>query len=354
MDGRTASESVPSDGARMPGELRKDATTGNWVLVRGRDGRAWENESGHGPCPFCPGNERYTPPEIGAYRPAGSSANSPDWQVRVIPERDPYFAIERELIREGVGMFDRVSTRGASEIVVEDRRHDATLGDTEEAQLARVLWMYRDRIQDLKRDLKIRDVVVTRRYGKTGARIRHPYSRILATPIVFDEIRTELAHAREYFAYKRRCVYCDTIREEVAGGERVVAVTPHFVAFVPYAARVSFELRVLPRRHSCLYEEISESEVADLARLLRGLGGVLVQGLGDPSFELVLHTAPNLQLKIVQGEWDTVARDFHWHLELTPHPEGRTSVGGIAVNAMLPEEAARVLRESGALALQAV
>ena len=63
--------------------------------------------------------------------------------------------------------------------------------------------------------------------------------------------------------YKRRCVYCDTIREEVAGGERVVAVTPHFVAFVPYAARVSFELRVLPRRHSCLYEEISESEVAE-------------------------------------------------------------------------------------------
>ena len=94
--------------------------------------------------------------------------------------------------------------------------------------------------------------------------------------------------------------------------------------------------------------------MGDLARLLRGLGGVLVHGLGDPPFELVLHTAPNLQLKIVQGEWDTVARDFHWHLELTPYPEGRTSVGGIAVNAMLPEEAARVLRESGALALQAV
>jgi UDPglucose--hexose-1-phosphate uridylyltransferase len=335
----------------MPGELRKDATTGNWVLVRRRDGRAWANEPEDGPCPFCPGNERLTPPEIAAYRPLGSPANSADWQVRVIPERDPYFAIERELIREGVGMFDRVSPRGASEIVVEDRRHEATLVDADEGQLARVLWMYRDRIQDLKRDPKIRDVVVTRREGKAGARIRHPYSRILATPIVFDEIRNELTHAREYFAYKHRCVYCDTIREEMAGGERVVATTPHFVAFVPYAARLSYELRVLPRRHSCLYEEISESEVADLAGLLRGLGNVLAKGLAEASHELVLHTAPNLQLKIVQGEWDTVARDFHWHLELVPHPERRTLVGGIAVNDVLPEEAARLLREAAAPAL---
>jgi UDPglucose--hexose-1-phosphate uridylyltransferase len=331
----------------MPGELRKDPTTGQWVLVR--HGEEPQGDADPGACAFCPGNEGLTPPEIAAYRPVGSLPDTPGWQVRVIPERDPYFAIEKELVREGVGMFDRVSTRGASEIVVEDPAHDLTLGEASETQLARILWMYRDRIQDLKRDPKIRCVIVTRRYGKEGARIRHPYSRILATPIVFDEIRTELAHAREYFAYKRRCVHCDTIREETAGGERIVVLTAHFVVFVPYAARASFELRILPRRHACVYEEISAEEVADLARLLRGLGSTIVRGLHDPPHELVLHTAPNLQTKIVQGEWETVARDFHWHMELTPHPERRASFGGIAINDVLPEEAARRLREAGAL-----
>jgi len=336
----------------MQGELRKDPTTGRWVLVHRPRGESPVQMDPAGVCAFCPGNESMTPREIVAYRPSGSRPNDTGWQVRVFPEGDPYFRIEEELVREGVGMFDLVSTRGASEIVVEAPSHEVTLATMDEAQVIRVLWMYRDRIQDLKRDSKIRSIVVTRRHGKPGARIRHPYSRILATPIVFDDIRTELTQAREYYTYKRRCVYCDTVREEMATGARVVQITPHFVAFVPYAARAPYELRVLPRRHACAYEDITPDQVPDLARLLRGLFQVLAKALGDPSYELVLHSAPNLQVKVLQGEWDTVARDYHWHLEITPFPEHRSIVGGIAVSETPPEEAAQVLREEGASAHQ--
>jgi UDPglucose--hexose-1-phosphate uridylyltransferase len=269
--------------------------------------------------------------------------------VRVIPERDPYFVIEEDMVREGIGMFDRISTRGASEIVVESPDHSMTLESADEAQVERVLWMYRDRVKDLKRDLQIRNVVVTRRHGKPGSRIQHPYSRVLAAPIVFDDLRTELTQAREYFAYKRRCVFCDTIREEAATGDRLIQLTSHFAAFVPYAARVPFELRVLPRRHASAFEEIAPAEVADLARLLKGLCGLLVKGIGDPSYRITLHTAPNLAVKIVQGEWDTIERDYHWHLEILVYPERAMWVAGIAVTDMLPEEAARILREAGSL-----
>jgi UDPglucose--hexose-1-phosphate uridylyltransferase len=331
----------------MRGELRKDPATGKWVLVRpwARD----RGESDPAACPFCPGNEHLTPPEIAAYRPPPGGANGAGWEVRVIPERDPYFVIEEDLVREGIGMFDRISTRGASEIVIESPNHEMTLESADESQIERVLWMYRDRVRDLKRDLKIRNVVVTRRHGKPGSRIRHPYSRILAAPIVFDDLRTELTQAREYYAYKRRCVFCDTIREEVGTEDRLIRLTSHFAAFVPYAARVPFELRVLPRRHACAFEEIVPEEVADLARMLKGLCGLLVKGTGDPSYEVVLHTSPNLAIKIVQGEWDTIERDYHWHLEILVNPERATAVSGIAVTDMLPEEAARVLREAGSI-----
>jgi UDPglucose--hexose-1-phosphate uridylyltransferase len=331
----------------MRGELRKDPATGKWVLVRphGRDQR----DSDPGRCPFCPGNESLTPPEIASYRPPAGASNGSGWEVRVFPERDPYFVIEEDLVREGIGMFDRISTRGASEIVVESPDHEMTLDSADEVQVERVLWMYRDRVKDLKRDLKIRNVVVTRRHGKPGSRIRHPYSRILAAPIVFDDLRNELTQAREYYAYKRRCVFCDTIREEIASGDRLIQVTPHFAAFVPYAARVPFEVRVLPRRHASAFEEIASEEVADLARMLKGLAGLLIKGIGDPSYELTLHTSPNLAVKIVQGEWDTVERDYHWHLEILVHPERASAVAGIAVTDMLPEEAARILREAGSL-----
>jgi UDPglucose--hexose-1-phosphate uridylyltransferase len=329
----------------MKGELRKDPATGKWVLVRRRGVRSGDGSADL--CPFCPGNERLTPPEIAAYRPGGSPANGPGWQVRVVPEGDPYFSIEEELVREGVGMYDRISPRGASEIVVEDPRHDVTLATMDEDQLVRTLWMYRDRIQDLKRDSKIRSVIVTRLHAKPGARIRHPYSRILATPIIFDDIRAELTQAREYYGYKRRCVWCDTVREELASGERVVRATREFVAFVPYAARVPGELRVVPRQHRCAYEDLTADQAADLARILRELGGVVAKALGDPPYELALHTAPNLQVKVLQGEWDTVARDYHWHLELAPGQERKAGLAGIAVNETIPEEAAALLREGG-------
>ena len=330
----------------MPGELRKDPATGKWVLVRPRAARGGETH--RDVCPFCPGNEHLTPTEIAAYRPPTGEGRS-DWEVRVIPERDPYFFIEEDLVREGIGMFDRISARGASEIVVESPHHDMTLQDADEVQLERILWMYRDRVKDLKRDLKIRNVVVTRRYGKPGSVIQHPYSRILGAPIVFDDLRTELTQAREYYAYKRRCVFCDMIREETVSGDRLLQATSHFAAFVPYAARVPFELRVLPRRHESAFEAITPDEVADLARLLKQLTGLLVKAIGDPSYRLTLHTAPNLSVKIVQGEWDTIERDYHWHLEILVYPERAMWVAGIAVTDMLPEEAARILREAGSL-----
>jgi UDPglucose--hexose-1-phosphate uridylyltransferase len=112
---------------------------------------------------------------------------------------------------------------------------------------------------------------------------------------------------------------------------------------------VPFELRVLPRRHASAFEEIAPDEVADLARLLKSLCGLLVKGVGDPSFRITLHTAPNLAVKIVQGEWDTIERDYHWHLEILVYPERAMWVAGIAVTDMLPEEAARILREAGSL-----
>jgi hypothetical protein len=32
-----------------------------------------------------------------------------------------------------------------------------------------------------------------------------------------------------------RCVFCNTIREEIVTGDRLIHVTPHFAAFAPYA-----------------------------------------------------------------------------------------------------------------------
>jgi UDPglucose--hexose-1-phosphate uridylyltransferase len=323
-------------------DLRKDPTRGQWVLVR---------PSGAAPgaqpaCPFCPGNERLTPQEIACYRNDGNPANGPGWSVRVIPEADPYFRIELPLDREGVGLYDKITPRGASELIVESPQHDETPGTMAAGQWEQVLWMYGERIRDLKRDLAIRDILVTRRHRIPGARITHPYSRVTAIPIIFDEVRRKLDEARQYYQYKHRCIYCDIVRQELGDAERVVHETERFVALVPYAARAAFEVWVVPRQHAAAYEDaLSGDMVSDLARLVGGCFRTIARVLDDPSVEMTLYSAPNRAAKVLAGEWATLADDYHWHIGVIPSPERLKRVGGIYINQTSPEAAARLLRE---------
>ncbi len=299
-----------------------------------------------GDCPFCPGAEAATP-EIAAYRKEGSAPNTPGWTVRVVPEQDPYFRIEWELVREGVGMFDMITPRGASEVIIESPRHEDSLATMDPEQIEAVLWMYRDRLLDLKRDGQIRDILVSRRHRKPGVEPHHPYSRVTAIPVVSAETRRELREAREYYQYKRRCLYCDMLRQEGAAEERIARLTPSFVALVPYAARGPLETWILPRRHACSFEESLTSETApDLARLISDYFRILARRFGDPGYELMLHTAPNLRSRILQGDWATIRDDYHWHVEIVGQPERANRVGGILITETPPEQAAAELRDA--------
>ena len=323
-------------------ELRKDPTRGQWVLIRPK---GQSSDNGH--CPYCPGAEQLSGAEIAAYRKDGSEPNGPGWTVRVVPEADAYFRVEWEVVREGVGMFDMITPRGASELIIESPRHDDTLATMTPEQLESVLWMYHDRLVDLKKDGQIRDILVSRRHKKPGVGPHHPYSRVTAIPIVFDETRRELREAREYYQYKRRCLYCDMLRQEVAEPARVVRLTPFFAVVVPYAARVPLETWIVPRHHACSFEEALTADSARvLAELLCGYFLALSESFGDPGYEMSLHTAPNLKSRILQGDWATIRDDYHWHLEIAPQPEEGNRVGGIHVNETPPEDAAAALRSA--------
>ena len=323
-------------------ELRKDPTRGNWVLIRPKAGTPDVSD-----CPYCPGNEGATAPEIAAYRKDESSPNSSGWSIRVVPEPDPYFRVERELAREGVGIYDMITPRGASELILESPRHEDTLASLSLDRVESLLWMFRDRLLDLKRDSQIRDILISRRHKKPGVPQHHPYSRVTAIPIVFDETRRELREAREYYQYKRRCLYCDLVRQEIAAGERIVQLTPAFVVLVPYAARSPMEMWIIPRRHACAFEEALTADTApQLAGLISCAIRALSERLGDPGYELQLHNAPNLKSRILQGEWSTIRDDYHWHIEIVVEPERANRVGGVFVNEKSPEESAADLRSA--------
>ncbi len=330
----------------MP-ELRKDAVTGRWVIIatdRAKRPNDFIREKvqirGSGFCPFCPGNESKTPPEILAYRPDGSARNAPGWTLRVVPNKFPALGIEGTLNRQGDGMYDKMNGIGAHEVIIETPRHDLTLATLPPHQVEDVLWSYRDRIIDLKKDRRFKYILIFKNHGDAaGASLEHPHSQLIALPVIPKWVQEELGGAREHYDFKERCIFCDIIRQEQESKVRLISENDGFVAVAPFAARFPFEIWILPKTHQCAFEESQKREFELLAPMLKDLLSRLDRALDFPAYNYIVHTSPI-------GE---EAQDYyHWHIEIIPKltkMAGFEWGTGFYINPTPPEESAKFLRD---------
>src|SRR5919106_1689290 len=332
----------------MP-ELRRDPITGRWVIIateRGRRpsdfGAPPERRRG-GFCPFCPGNEERTPPEVYAVGEPGRRANAPGWTLRVVPNKFPALRVEGDLDRAGDGVYDRMNGIGAHEVVIDTPDHAATLATLAPARVLDVLRAFQARINDLRNDVRLRYVLVFKNHGEAaGATIEHSHSQLIALPVVPKEVVEELEGMRAYYAYKERCLLCDIVRQETGEGARVVVEDAFTVVMEPFAPRFPFETWIVPKRHEAAYEGTTREGLDSLARLLSETLRRIDKVLATPPYNFVLHTFP------LRGSAVDPA-SYHWHFEVIPK---LTKVGGFEwgsdffINPTPPEEAATFLREA--------
>ena len=328
-------------------DLRKDPVTGRWVIIsteRQKRPNDFQIETvtikPDELCPFCEGQEDKTPPEILAYR-NGTPGNTRGWDVRVVPNKFPALRVEGELNREGEGLFDRMNGIGAHEVIIETPHHAKTLSTMSEPEIEKVFWSWRDRVLDLKRDIRLRHIIIFKNHGAAaGASLEHSHSQLIALPIVPREMREELNGAKHHHQMKERCVFCDLIRQETRDGLRVIAESADFVAIAPYAPRFPFETWILPKRHRSRFEEAGQGEFGGLARMLKDMLARMNATLLSPPYNLIVHSAP-LQ--------EDAAEFYHWHVEVMPkltRVAGFEWGTGFYINPTGPEEAAEVLRKA--------
>jgi UDPglucose--hexose-1-phosphate uridylyltransferase len=332
----------------MP-ELRKDPVVGRWVIISTDRSRRPTNftpvrvEKTTSFCPFCPGQEDKTPPEVYACRQNGGGPNSTGWKVRVVPNKFPALQIEGALDRRGEGLYDKMNGVGAHEVVIEGPAHDLDLADLPVEHLVEVLKAYRERMMDLHRDRRFRYVLIFKNHGAgAGATLEHTHTQLIATPIIPKILMEELEGARRYHELKERCVFCDVIQQDTAdhNGRRVVVMNDRFLTIEPFAPRFPFETWILPRRHDSSFQVVQDDdEFKDLARILKDTLGRLNRALDRPPYNFVIHTAP-----VTEGELEY----FHWHLEIMPvltRVAGFEIGSGFYINPTPPEDAAQYLRE---------
>jgi UDPglucose--hexose-1-phosphate uridylyltransferase len=281
-----------------------------------------------------------TPPELAAYRDGGGPADSPGWQVRVVPNRFAALSPEGEVAIREPYWFTNVTGVGVHEVVIESPVHNASPATLDAEQVTRVLVAAGERFNCLQQDRRLNYIALFRNSGfAAGSSLTHPHTQIIATPITPTNIRFEIEEARRHYDDRMHCVYCETIEKEREAGVRVMLETDEFLVFEPFASRWPFETWIVPKQHSSVLIPGGPDQVRPLAVALRAALSALYRALGDPAYNLVLHEAP---LR------DSCEDYWHWHIEILPRLS--TAAGfelgtGIWINSVLPEDAAAYLRD---------
>ena len=328
-----------------PGELREDPLNGRLAAIAaGRAARPEAFLGDVGPprgtlgCPFCPGNEHMTPPEVWADRDPCSTADGPGWQVRVVPNKFPAFAGSPGGVDPDGGLYRSAPSAGAHEVVIHSTDHYASLADLSDKDVARVLGAYRQRLLAY-RGGPFRSTVVIVNHGRTaGASLEHPHSQVIATVARPELVQAELDRLGASASPGAACAACAVVERERAGA-RAVEERDGLLTICPWASAAPYEALLLPVSHQPRFELGDESgdlaTAGALGRLLRRFTAVV--GSSAP-YNLVLHSAP------------AGVDDFHWHLHLIPRLTtygGFELATGIIINVVDPDRAAAALRESG-------
>lgn len=291
-------------------QLRHDPLSGRDVIVAaGRAARPTtfatdtDESASVGECPFCPGNEAKTPPEVA--RVGGGAPDGPGWQVRAFPNLYPIVE--------------------AHEVVVlaPDHRSFAELDDTAATSVLRVL---RGRVRTHLDAGHVYGVAIVNHLEAAGASIAHPHAQVFALDVVPRAVEQAVARAR--------AANDDLVRADVTDGH-LVARGDGVTVWCPRASAVPYQLRIAHDDAGARFDLADDTTLDAIAVALRDALRRLCDALGDAPYNLVVHTAPR------------DSEQFHWYVEVTPRLTvlaGFEQATGIFVNTVPPDRAAEVLR----------
>eukprot|EP00051_Salpingoeca_urceolata_P014309 m.181745 g.181745 ORF g.181745 m.181745 type:complete len:449 (+) comp18045_c0_seq8:1816-3162(+) len=352
-------EQVSSSGA----VFRQNSLTGSWVVFAGRrrdrprqlDAKVartpMEDHPQHDPnCPFCPGNEKYTPPDLKTI-----TDHQGAWTCRVFNNKFPVVS----QIAKGQDMNPHARRKfrfnfslqalGHHEVVVHSRRHNSLLSDC-----ATDTWMlvdaWRDRGRELVKDASVRQVLYFKNHGAgAGASLVHPHAQVVGLPVVPDYVGSQLSFNRKFFQAFGEDAFSMTVDTEQnrQGPSRIVVENDLFMAFVPFAASSPFNVCILPKQPGARFEAIDDLTLKLFADVLQNVLRRIDVTLLQPDYNLVLRSSP--------VSWRGPQRAFHigsffrWYAEVVPRLGAGAMAGfefgsGMSSNASLPEDDAAALR----------
>jgi UDPglucose--hexose-1-phosphate uridylyltransferase len=291
-------------------------------------------------CPLCPTRPGGFPTEI----------PSPDFDIVVFENKFP--SLQPKPPHPSVvstPLSPVAEAQGACEVVVYSAEHQGTLAGMPLERIRNLIAVWQDRYTELGSREAIKSVLIFENKGEAvGVTLHHPHGQIYAFPFIPPKLEKELAASQRYYGAHRQCLFCDTIAEEQRDGRRIILENERFVAFIPFFARLPYEVYLAPKRHLASLADFTAADRGDLAVILKGLL-LKYDALFNMAFPyiMVIHQAPT-----DGGSYP----DYHFHFEFYPplraatklkYLAGCESGAGNYINDTLAEEKAAELRQAG-------
>lgn len=289
-------------------------------------------------CPLCPTDPGGFETEI----------PRPDFEVAVFENRYPSLHLAPpEPDVEGTGLSPVVLAGGVCEVVVYTPEHEGSLATLSPERVVQLIYVWQDRYREISRREGIRYILIFENRGpEVGVTLSHPHGQIYAFPFIPPVPALELASAREYRQKTGSCLFCDLLAEEIADGRRIILESTGWVAFIPFAARYSYEVHLYSRRCLASLTELHPAEVEQLAKMLQELVACYDRLFEAPfPYLMILHQEP-----VRSGSDDERG---HLHFEFYSPIRERNKLkflagceqgAGTFINDAAPEEKAAQLR----------
>ena len=315
-------------------ELRKDYIFDRWVIISEKRAKRpqqfsqaklkYTNKKVEKSCAFCVGNENLTAKET--FR----IGNNKIWCIRAF--RNLFPAVEPKnftKIKTKNGIITFTNAYGYHEIIVDSNSHSKQLHDLPASHIKDLLTVFIQRIKELSKDKKIKYVTIFKNHMKeAGTSIIHSHCQLLA----YNQFPTKMNHEIGSFNKFKSCQFCKVIKLE-SRSKRLRFKNRTFMAFAPFASQYPYEIEIMPLKHKSNILELNESELIDLADLIKK--AIYKLSKIKAPYNLYLHNFPK-------------SKKSHFHVKIAPRMNingGFELETGTIINTVFPEKAAKFYRK---------
>jgi UDPglucose--hexose-1-phosphate uridylyltransferase len=309
--------------------LRWNPLLGEWVIItRRRADRPFQEPEGE--CPFCHENQE----------------TKGEWDVLTVNNKYPALDSTVGAIPLDEKIVMEAPAHGHCKIIILSPNHGDKIEFMGNNQLEKVLQEYLRIFKELDGEIGIEYIMEFENRGKSiGVSLDHPHAQVYALPFIPPRIKQELLQFKNTWEIDEECLACQIIENELKSLEnRVIHETENFVTFVPFFARLPYEVHIYPRDHVPSLIEL-EDRLLELGQVIRDIVKRYAKIFDELAYTMAFHTRPSV------GEFPY----WHFHIELYPPWRSKSQLkymGGIETSAGVyrndscPEDIALKLREA--------